>query len=321
VTFASSPLASDALEKDLRALTAEDRTAFDNAARHLYSVLIGPVEASLRSATTLVIVPDGSLYRVPFAALSPDEDRYLSDTHRVLIATSATVYASTTPTAGWRGPPSALVVANPSVGDLGLPALPAAEREADAIKAIYPGATVLLRDGATPRRFVAALDSADLLHFAGHALVSEDFPWLSRLMLASENDPTKGEGFFVHEFEPGALKRLRLVVLAACSTGAGAIVRGEGVLNLARPFLLSGTPFVVVTAWDIADDVAAQFFSTFHASYRATSDPIESLSAAQRQMRRSSDARLRDPRSWSGYMLVGGLGASQPTQHTDREDN
>ncbi len=315
--FRAVPLSDESLRDDLRAFSSSDEAAFAKAARHLYAVLIEPAEPLLATSRTLVVVPDGSLYRVPFAALTrASNGRFLSQSHRLILAPSAAVYAAHPPRLRpVTDQPVALVVANPTLNDPALAPLPAAEREATTIAGLYRGRATTLTGGAATRRgFEAALQSADVLHFAGHAVVSEEFPWLSRLMLAAASGMPRGDGLFVHEIAATQLSRLQLVVLAACSTGAGAILRGEGVLSLGRPFLLSGVPFALVTAWDIEDDVAEAFFTAFHSAFVTTLDPVSSVGVAQDTMRRSENPRFRNPRAWSGYVLMTGGSRRQPSR-------
>ncbi len=55
----------------------------------LYDVLIRPIQTHLRDRTALLIVPDGVLHAVPFAALIRREDhRYLVEDHALATAPS-----------------------------------------------------------------------------------------------------------------------------------------------------------------------------------------------------------------------------------------
>jgi CHAT domain-containing protein/tetratricopeptide (TPR) repeat protein len=311
VTFASAPLDASALRNDLRAVQSGNQADFQPAALRLHTLLIAPAEQHLAGCTTLIVVPDGMLYRVPFAALSPSPGKYLIDTRDVLVSPSAQIYTQSRPWHTTPREPRVLVVANPTVADAGLRPLLAAEHEASAIASVYKVSAVLMRDAATRPRFLHALADTDLLHFAGHSLVSEEFPWLSRLMFATGGASTKADPLFVHELQPSQIGRLQLVVLASCSTGVGAIPRGEGVLNLARPFLMGGVPFVVVSTRDIEDDLAASIFARFHQLYASRLDAVSALATAQREMRQSGDPRVNDPKVWSGYSIVAGAGAAR----------
>jgi CHAT domain-containing protein/tetratricopeptide (TPR) repeat protein len=68
-------------------LTGRDE-GFRPSARDLYDVLFKSAEEQLAGKTKLVIVPDGILWRLPFAALQPADDRYLIDQAAISYAPS-----------------------------------------------------------------------------------------------------------------------------------------------------------------------------------------------------------------------------------------
>ena len=72
-----------------------------------------------------------------------------------------------------------------------VPALPAAKREAQQVATYYKPATLLIEDEATPTRVKQALQDADVVHFATHALPDERLPLLSKLLLANERSESR----------------------------------------------------------------------------------------------------------------------------------
>jgi CHAT domain-containing protein len=108
-----------------------------------------------------------------------------------------------------------------------------------------------------------------------------------------------------------------LVVLSACRTGLGP-VSGDGVAGLARAFLYAGTPSVVATLWDVADEPAALLMPTFYGSLRRTPDKAQALRTAQLRLLKALRAggvkvagtlgpvTLREhPVLWAGFIVVG----------------
>jgi CHAT domain-containing protein len=285
---------------------------FRRACERLYDALIRPLETHMGDVRTLAIVPDGVLHLVPFAALSKaPAGPFLAQRYRVALAPSASTFvAGPRRQMGDGLAAHVLVVGNPAAGGEELPALEAAEREARTIAAEYSNPVLLLRGEATRHRFFDALPAAQVMHFAGHAIASEEFPWLSRLVLA-ESEGSTGSAVFAHEIREDDLGHLRLAVLAACRSGAGAVPRGEGVLNLARPFIVAGVPFVVISLWDIDDAVASEVFTRFHRAFARSSDAVGALTEAQRALIASGDERLADPRAWAGYAVIAGMGAGR----------
>jgi CHAT domain-containing protein len=137
----------------------------------------------------------------------------------------------------------------------------------------YPGAELLTKQHATKAEFLRLLRQAELVHFAGHAVANAEYPWLSRLLFASAAG-SGSDTLFAHELAGEHLDDLPLVVLAACGTGIGASVRGEGVLSLARPFIAAGARTVIASLWDVSDRDTQVLFRSFHAALQSGAGPV-----------------------------------------------
>ena len=80
-----------------RALLATRDLGVRAEAGRLYRDLLAPVTERLRGRTRLVIVPDGALWELPFAALSPRAGRYLVEDAAVSYAPSLAALAALRP--------------------------------------------------------------------------------------------------------------------------------------------------------------------------------------------------------------------------------
>ena len=78
------------------------------------------------------------------------------------------------------------------------------------------------------------------------------------------------------------LRGTRLVVLAACDTGMGEALAGEGVLGLRRGFIQAGTQNLLLTLWPVDDEATAGFMPEFYAAAHRTGDTIHALAEVQR---------------------------------------
>jgi CHAT domain-containing protein len=271
-------------------------------ARTLGALLLDRVRTD--PGDTLVFVLDGPLHGLPLAALvNPHTGRLLIEDHPVVIAPRASLLdgAEARSVTGLSGDePVVLAIGNPALGrgDRGLPPLPAAAREAQAVAALYGGRSVLLTGAnATRENFMRDAPEADVVHFAGHALANSEFPDLSSLLFAG----SASEGDLRASDIAGlSLTRVRLVVLSACSTAAGPIRRAEGPLSLARPFLKAGAREVVATLWPIDDAAALPLFETFHRELRANASTAEALRRAQLSAMKRDDSRTP---IWSSLVL------------------
>ena len=99
------------------------------------------------------------------------------------------------------------------------------------------------------------------VHFACHGLVDPERPTLSSLALSASG---QDDGFLT------ALEVLRteipadLVVLSACETATGKIVKGEGIVGLTRAFMYAGAPRVICSLWKVDDEATKTLMVKFY---------------------------------------------------------
>jgi CHAT domain-containing protein len=98
------------------------------------------------------------------------------------------------------------------------------------------------------------------------------------------------------------LRELRLqadlVILAACESGRGQVLRGEEILGLSRAILYAGSPALLVTLWPVHEIPTRLFAEKFLADlYPAQSetaaDPATALADTQRWLRALSYAEAQ----------------------------
>ena len=315
--FIETPVAAQDLAARVsryRSDLLEDRPAAGVDRARLHEVLIRPLSRRFKPGDTIVFMPDGDLQSVPFGTLrGSDRDRFLIEEHPVLISPSASFFVARQSQAGHsRRQPltSALLVGNPDSGSdaLPLPSLPGAESEATQAAAYYARHEVLIGTQATKKRFLDSAAGFDVVHFGGHAVVNIEYPLLSRLAFSGVTGAPGAESLFAYEISRMRLSRTRLVVLAACSTAAGSMSRGEGVVSVARPFLAAGVPLVIGSQWDVDDRATERLFLAFHRSLADSQDPVRALQVAQLSLLRSGSPYLASPVSWGGFVALGSGG-------------
>ncbi|HEX2078072.1 MAG TPA: CHAT domain-containing protein, partial [Longimicrobium sp.] len=199
--------ASAALESPERAAAAAP------ALRRLYDWLIRPVRGRLGPPETpLVVLADGEVAGVPFAALMDARGRYLVDDHPLRFA--ATLADAARPVPARSGP--ALLVADPAFDAHRYPTLDrlqGAQAEVESLGLLYPGHVRLEGSGATRHAFAVRARSAGLIHYAGHAVFDDARPERSFLVLAGADTTGRLTAEAVNTMR---LDGVRLVVLSAC---------------------------------------------------------------------------------------------------------
>ena len=298
---------------------AANDTAHVSLAVDLYQVLIAPAEPFLDKAKFLCIVPDKILHYLPYSALmSPATGRFLMEDYDFGLAPSSSIFVAVSVSASKK--PGTVEERLLSVGDPSfkrasfpsLPDLPSAAREANAVSDFYQTRRVLLRDEAREQSVKSEIEKANVAHLALHYVVDESSEMLSGFPLAPEREAARGrdnlDGFLQsYEIYKMKLPRTRLVVLSACQTGIEQQYDGEGVVGVARPFLVAGVPTVVASLWPVDTDASAELMINFHR--HRTRDALtvtQALRRAQIEMARGQDAHYRHPYYWATFIAVGG---------------
>jgi CHAT domain-containing protein len=94
-----------------------------------------------------------------------------------------------------------------------------------------------------------------------------------------------------------------LVTLAACQTGLGQELSGEGVIGLTHAFQCAGARSVLASLWRVADDATADLMKAFYRCLKRGLTKDEALRQAQLKLIRSK--RRRAPFHWAAFQLTG----------------
>jgi CHAT domain-containing protein len=275
--------------------------------RELHRQLIAPLEEEglLSGVRRLIVVPQGSLAYLPFAALEDESGAPLVLRYSVMVLASA----ASLPALRNRIRP-ALAGGERSIALAPLPReLPASRTEAADVRRIQ-GGSMLIGSQATEAALRKALGTPAVVHVATHGVMNPVNPMFSRLELAPgrEDRPEDDGRLEVHELL-GLRVGSGLVYLSGCETAKGpawltGFEQGEDYVTLAQAFLYAGAGNVVATLWRVDDPGAAAFASRFYRAWqRNPGDPVEALAWAQREMLR--EPAHRAPYFWAAYQISG----------------
>jgi CHAT domain-containing protein len=319
----------------------EAQVAARAAGRALSDALLAPLGAALRGQR-LVVVPDGALHAVPFAALpAPATGEPLLLAHEVVQLPSLSVLATLRTEAPAKAEALYAVLADPvldvtddrlarsvraprvvaaaseasplarAVDDAGgqpLQRLPWTRREAEAIRDLAGrGHTRLAMGWEASRANVLGglLRGATVVHFATHGFLNGRHPELSGLVLSLVDEQGRPQEGFLRLHDVYNLELdAGLVVLSACRTALGRDVPGEGVVGLTRGFMFAGAPRVVASLWDVRDESSSELMKRFYTGLvRKRLRPAAALREAQRSM--LAEPRYAAPVHWAGFVLQG----------------
>jgi CHAT domain-containing protein/Tfp pilus assembly protein PilF len=317
-------------------MNAGRSAALAQTATELGQMLLGGVPRDLL-LPRIVVVAEGALHRVPFAALAlPGAPKPLVAEHEVINLPSASVMAVVRAASARQSParevailadpvfeaddprlhrrparaqPSAMVVAAAREIGLATPGrLPFSRQEAYAIRAAAaPGSVMTALDFSASRATVARPELAAYrtVHFATHGFVNDEHPDLSGLVLSLFDARGRPQDGFLRLYDIYNLDLpVELVVLSACHSGQGREQRGEGLLGLVRGIMYAGSPRVLASLGRVDDRATAELMKHFYrALLRQRLTPAAALRSAQLAMMRKE--RFRDPAYWANFVLHG----------------
>lgn len=275
-------------------------------AARLYRALIAPLSKFLDPAKTLVIVPDKSLYYVPFAALVTDENKFLIEQFTVTYSPSSAIFVTTSqkgPFGGDRKAAKLLSIGDPDFDREefpGLDPLDSARDEALQIKEMMPNSRVFIGKDATPEAFMRAAGDVQIIHFAGHYVANPEIASGSKLVFAG-----KDGGLRMSEITAKKMPNLQLVVLSACETGTENVLQGEGAISASRAFLAAGAPVVVASQWKVDSEASAKLMIAFHRNRQQGLNSADALRRAQLEM--ITGTAPASPYYWAAFGVIGGL--------------
>ncbi|NNE65395.1 MAG: CHAT domain-containing protein [Pyrinomonadaceae bacterium] len=269
-----------------------DQKGFDDQLRErtnaylgeLYDLLIRPLETEMEDQS-LVIVPVGPLFYVPFNALF-DGKQYLVEKSEVLLSPSAAIWFELQSTESLSQNRS-LVIAYADEKS------PQITIEGKAASDSLQNSSVFTGKEAGTKVFFDHAGTARDIHLACHGEFRADNPMFSNLRLA--------DGFLTVEDISKSRLNADLVTLSACETGLSRIYAGEEILGLSRGFIGAGARNVVMSLWTVNDASTVELMKEFYAEYNDHRNPLKALRVAQRQL----ISHGYHPYYWSPFVIIG----------------
>ena len=272
--------------------------SLDNHFKAFYDGIIGPIVDLLGPQDDeLVIVPDGALCFTPWAAVI--------ESIRIRTVPSLTSYQLLLSVPeGHHKKTGALLVGNPCLKELKKPLddLPGAQEEVEMIASILNTRPLTGRQ-ATKAEVMRRMSSVGLIHIAAHGnelageiALSPNPGWASKF-------PQRKDYILKMSDVQAANLRARLVVLSCCHSGRGRILKGEGVVGIARAFLAAGARSVLVALWAIDDEATMVFMKSFYQHLKEGKTASAAIHQSMKSLRESEE--FSEMRYWAPFQLIG----------------
>lgn len=268
-----------------------DKVFFKSDGKEIYDKLLAPLSLS---ADHIVIVPDKSLWKIPFHALSPDEKTYLIEQRTISYSPSVSMLLNELK----KPAPirkSIQVFANDSFQGRYLAYV---NREAATVARIFSSRPAI---GSTRRQFMNAADEFDILHFSTHAQADQEEP-LKSFMALKPHGSDLGR-ITVEDLLSVRLKKQSLAFLASCETNN--VLDGEGLVSIAWALLGSGSSSVISAQWEANDRSSETFSEEFYLRYHEGKSTAKALQAASIAMIQNKTLNAHEPYFWAAFYMLG----------------
>lgn len=318
----------DAVE---RRRNPREAARFSNDLQRLSLTLLGPLKNTLLPRC-LIIVPDGSLHSIPFAALTLPVTGLRIGLRGDLIQIPAASYLL----AGRRPRPFssfrsvALALTDPvfsardsrvhrilssavQSGSEPFSRLPFS-KEIDTIRALVPpDRRQILHSFDASRQKLGELRVRDfaMVLFSTHAVIDDQVPELSRIIVSLVNANGKPVDGVLRPYQFSGLQlNGATVVLSACRTALGKRISGEGLAGFSSALFGAGAAQLVLTLTEVEAEASSEFLSrTYQHFLRGNGAGIEhALTLARREM--ASNPNWSDPYYWASFVVTGRPGSS-----------
>jgi CHAT domain-containing protein len=302
------------------------------AGHALYKQLIQPAISDIPEEAHLVILPDDILNYIPFEALIAEnvnlQDQasfstltYLVKKYSISYGQSSSVWMARNDNPAQGGSHPQYQMELIAFGDpvyqedtdhqdelrQGLRRLKYSGEEVKMIANLFDDSSteIYLRETASEEHVKGNdhLSSTRYIHFATHGLIDDRNPENSCLVLSHGKNTPEDGNLRASEISGMSLNS-DLVILSACQTGLGRMVRGEGMIGLSRSFMYAGATSLIASLWNVSDNSTSILMTRFYE--HLVNDGLnkaEALRTAQLSMLK--DEVFGHPFYWAPFVLTG----------------
>ena len=301
--FNNYSIASDAKRQEME-------ESYSELAYGLYVLLVKPLlEQPKSTINELVIIPDGPLHYIPFEALlrkRPPTDLsfgkmdYLLNDYVVSYYPSASLLHRSFQTKASKRNKYIGFAASYN-NTLKLPDPISCNQQIEQTGQLFDGQTYTGLH-TSKQQFLQVLPKATILDFSGHAFFDNDATFESGILFSNPRntiDTLSTQEIYLANTTPD------LVFLGACQTGNGLIHKGEGLMNMARAFLIGGSKSLGISLWDAEDFTLAKLKASFFIKVEQNTRLSLALTESKRAFLANEQYRNRHfPALWGSVILV-----------------
>ncbi|WP_203256328.1 CHAT domain-containing protein [Hyunsoonleella ulvae] len=266
---------------------------------------------TIPSEQNVILIPDGILNFVPFETLLTQPTQtisfskmpFLIKQKRIVYNSSMFFYATDIQT----------VTNNDLLGFF--PVFEGTDRalnysinEAKAISNTIPS-TVLMHKHATKSSFLTKAAKYGIVHISTHASSGSS---ITPASIDFYDDTLYINELYSMDFSSN------LVVLSACETGIGKLLKGEGAMSIARGFQYAGAKNVLFSLWQINDLATSKLMTSFYKNYSENQSAHTSNQQSKLDYLKDKDISnaKKSPYYWGAFLYYGEIVPKNTSIHT-----
>lgn len=290
--------------------------SYSDAAFNLYKQLIAPSEARLgNKIDKLTIIPDGILNFIPFEVLIREKPSmlgyglenmsYMIEDYDISYHYSSSLYNNALNNTEKQTPSKQLLSFAPTFSRKDhnficntrtLSSLKCTSEEVENIALSFPSQPytdfAALKD-----TFIKNASDYNILHLATHACINREDPNYSKIYFTDD---------YLSFFELNNLNlNTELVVLSACDSGSGKLLKGEGNLSLARGFFIAGCKSSVMSLWEVDDCSTSDIMENFYVHLKNGQSKDKAIKNAKLDYLRHASKSQQHPSYWAPFIIYG----------------
>jgi len=286
----------------LQQVTPGQKYQGDSVSAALYGFLIKPILSRTSKCDRLIVIPDDELNYIPFEALKSQSNGYLLQKFSVQYQYSTALLNINSSS---KNIPSTQTLAfAPFVTthvQNGFAALKYSRSEVEKLKG-----KIFIGNNATKGNFIKSANHYQIIHLATHASADDHSPLYSSIVFFPEG-PDSSYRLYAQEIYNLRLDSVQLVILSACETGTGQLIRGEGLMSLSRAIAYAGCPNVITSLWKVEDRTTAFTSERLHYYLTKNYSSDQALRQAKLDLldSKSIEPQFKTPSYWAQLIFIG----------------
>ena len=268
----------------------------------LYKTLILPLHSKLSHIERLLIIPDDELNYLPFEALQDEKGKYMVEKYSIQYQYATALLGKDSKNKKAAGILAFAPFASQGYTDTAgtrLSVLPASKEEIAGLRG-----KIFTDSNAVKNNFLSAANHYGIIHLATHASVNNETPLHSFIAFYPGNSDYK---LYAQEIYDLHLDSTQLIILSACETGTGQLVRGEGLMSLSRAFAYAGCPDIITSLWKAEDKTTSFLTQRLHYYLDKHFSKDKALQQAKLDLLNNNeiDPRYKTPNYWAHLLFIG----------------